>query len=87
MKVVITGASRGLGLAMAEAFAKEGHDLYLTSKNEVNLYHTLASFQTRYPDQVMKAKAFDIGTKKGADDFGQWVLTSAVETDILINNA
>src|SRR5437764_2059750 len=87
MKVVITGASRGLGLAMAEAFAKEGHDLYMTSRNEVNLYHTLASFQTRFPGQVIKAKAFDLGDKTGAYDFGSWVLASAVQTDILINNA
>jgi short-subunit dehydrogenase len=87
MKVIITGASRGLGLAMAEAFAKEGHDLYLTSRSEVNLYHALASLQARFPDQIIKAKAFDIGLKTGAVEFGQWVLGSAVETDILINNA
>jgi short-subunit dehydrogenase len=87
MNVVITGASRGLGLAMAEAFAKEGHDLYLTSRNEVNLYHALASLQSRFPDRIIKAKAFDIGSKTGAVEFGQWILGSAVETDILINNA
>ena len=87
MKVVITGASRGLGLAMAEAFAKEGHDLYLTSRSEVNLYHALASLQARFPDQIIKAKAFDIGFKTGAVEFGQWILRTAVETDILINNA
>jgi short-subunit dehydrogenase len=87
MKVVITGASRGLGLAMAEAFAKEGHDLYLTSRSEVNLYHALASLQARFPDQIIKAKAFDMGSKTGAVEFAQWVLGSAVETDILINNA
>jgi short-subunit dehydrogenase len=87
MKVIITGASRGLGLAMAEAFAKEGHDLYLTSRSEVNLYHALASLQARFPDQIIKAKAFDIGLKTGAVEFGQWILRSAVETDILINNA
>ena len=87
MKVVITGASRGLGLAMAEAFAKEGHDLYLTSRSEVNLYHTLASLQARFPDQIIKAKAFDLGSKTGAVEFGQWVLGSVNEIDILINNA
>jgi short-subunit dehydrogenase len=87
MKVVITGASRGLGLAMAEAFAKEGHDLYLTSRSEVNLYHGLASLQARFPNQIIKAKAFDLGLKTGAVEFGQWVLGSANEIDILINNA
>ncbi len=87
MKVVITGASRGLGLAMAEAFAKEGHDLYLTSRSEMNLYHALASLQERFSDQIIKAKAFDISSKTGAVEFGQWVLGSAIQADILINNA
>jgi short-subunit dehydrogenase len=87
MKIVITGSSRGLGLSMAEAFAKEGHDLYLTSRNELNLYNALASLQARFPDQIIKAKAFDISSKKGAVEFGQWVLEHDVETDILINNA
>jgi short-subunit dehydrogenase len=87
MKTVITGASRGLGFAMAEAFAKQGHDLYLTAKNEVGLYNALASLVSRFPDQVIKARAFDLGLKQGAVDFGQWVLEAGVQTDILINNA
>jgi short-subunit dehydrogenase len=87
MKVVITGGSRGLGFSMAEAFATEGHDLYLTSRNEVNLYHALESLQSRFPDQIIKAKPFDIGSKQGAMDFGKWVLGLGVEPDILINNA
>ncbi len=87
MKIVITGASRGLGFSMAEAFAREGHDLYLTSLNQVKLYHALESLTSQYPDQVIKAMPFDLGTKQGALDFGNWVLTTAVLPDILINNA
>ena len=87
MKTVITGASRGLGFSMAEAFAREGHELYLTARNEVKLYHALESLMSRYPDQIIKAKAFDLSKKQGALDFGNWVLTLGVETDILINNA
>ncbi len=87
MKIVITGASRGLGFSMAEAFAAEGHDLYLTSFSEVKLYKALESLMSRFPDQVIKAKPFDLGTKKGAIDFGNWVLGLGVEPDILINNA
>ena len=87
MKIVITGASRGLGYSMAEAFAKEGHDLYLTARNEVKLYHALESLMSRFPDQIIKAKPFDLGSKQGARDFGNWVLSLGVEVDILINNA
>jgi short-subunit dehydrogenase len=87
MKIVITGASRGLGFSMAEAFAEEGHDLYLTSLSEVKLYKALESLMGRFPDQIIKAKPFDLGTKGGATDFGNWVLGLGVEPDILINNA
>ena len=87
MKVIITGASRGLGFSMAEAFARDGHDLYLTSRSEVNLYHALESLQPRFPDLIIKANPFDISTKDGAINFGQWVLGFGIIPDILINNA
>jgi short-subunit dehydrogenase len=87
MKVVITGASRGLGFSMAEAFAAEGHDLYLTARNEIKLYHALESLMSRFPNQAIRAKAFDLGLKQGAIDFGNWVLGLGVNPDILINNA
>jgi short-subunit dehydrogenase len=87
MKIVITGASRGLGFSMAEAFAKEGHDLYLTARDEIKLYHALESLMSRFPDQTIRAKAFDLGLKQGAMDFGNWVLGLGVNPDILINNA
>jgi short-subunit dehydrogenase len=87
MKIVITGASRGLGLSMAETFAAEGHDLYLTAKNEVTLYSALELLMSRFPDQTIKAKPFDLSRKQGAVDFGNWVLKQGVKTDILINNA
>jgi hypothetical protein len=35
--VLITGASSGIGLALAKLFAKSGHDLVLVSQNEANL--------------------------------------------------
>ena len=87
MTVVITGASRGLGLSIAEAFAAEGHNLLLTARNEIKLYHVLESLMGRFPEQLIKAKAFDQGSRQGAVDFGNWVLEQGVVPDILINNA
>jgi short-subunit dehydrogenase len=37
MNAVITGASRGIGKAVAQIFALHGYNLYLSSKNETNL--------------------------------------------------
>ena len=41
-KVLITGASRGIGRAIAEEFAKEGDDLFLTCKNNIEDLKDLA---------------------------------------------
>jgi short-subunit dehydrogenase len=87
MNVVITGASRGLGKAMAEKFAAEGYNLYLTGRNEVILYGALENLMTRYPDLTIKAKAFDISFKDHAIAFAKWILGFGVDVDVLINNA
>lgn len=85
--VVITGASKGIGRAVAEAFAAEGTTLFLSARNEVNLYNTVAALQTQYPEAVIKAKPFDLATKEQAIQFGNWVNDNCTAVDILVNNA
>ena len=85
--VVITGASKGIGKAVAEAFAANGSHLFLCSKNEVNLYNAVADIQTRYPEAVIRAKPFDLAVKEQAIQFGQWVNEHCLAADILVNNA
>jgi len=92
MNVIITGASKGIGKAIATAFAAEGATLFICARNEVNLYNTVAEMQTRYPGSSIHAKAIDMAVKQQVQDFGQWVLDSLSNTqsgkvDILINNA
>jgi short-subunit dehydrogenase len=85
--VVITGASRGLGKAMAEKFAANNYNLYLTSFNEMILYKTLEELQTKFPNIIIKAKAFDLSNKEQAIAFAKWILGFKIPIDILINNA
>ena len=87
MNVVITGASRGLGKAIAHLFAQNGHDLILTSRNEVALYNAVQELMTIYPDITVKAKSFDLAEKEQAQAFGKWVLGLQVPIDVLVNNA
>jgi short-subunit dehydrogenase len=87
MKVVITGASRGLGKAIAHLFAQNGHDLILTSRNEVALYNAVQEIMTAHDGISVKAKAFDLSKKEEAQAFGKWVLGLQVSIDILVNNA
>lgn len=61
--VVITGASKGIGKAIAVAFAKEGASVYLCARNEVVLYNTVAELQTRFSGAIIKARPYDISKK------------------------
>ena len=86
MSVLITGASRGIGKAIAEIFAANGKSLFLSSRNEVALYKAMEDLQTKYPSIPIKAKAFDLTDKEQAKDLGNWCLQYSVP-DILVNNA
>jgi short-subunit dehydrogenase len=85
MYVVITGASKGIGKAIADKFASHGYNLVLCSKNEVDLYKTVEDLQTRFASITIKAKPFDLSTDAKA--FGDWVLANKITPSILINNA
>lgn len=85
MNVVITGASKGIGKAIATIFAANGYDLYLCSRNEVALYKAVEELQTRFQAVTVKAHAFDLS--KQAKAFGQWILDAGVVPDIVVNNA
>ncbi len=86
LTVIITGASKGIGKAVAEIFAANGARLLLCSRGEATLYHTMEALQTRFPQAAIKARPADLSIQEEAEAFGQWCLSQAVP-DILVNNA
>lgn len=84
---VITGASRGIGKAIAKQFAADGYELVITSRNDYALYQAAEEILTQYPGCVVKAKAFDLSVKEQAQAFGTWVLQHTTAPDVLVNNA
>ena len=72
MTVLITGASRGIGKAIAEIFAANGKSLFLSSRSEVALYKAMEELQTKFPSVSIKAKAFDLTDKQQSKDLGNW---------------
>jgi short-subunit dehydrogenase len=86
MNIIITGASKGIGKAIAQQFATAGHTLLICSRNEKQLYDTVSMLQTNYPECTVKAMACNMGVKEEAKKFGAWCLGFGVP-DIVINNA
>jgi short-subunit dehydrogenase len=86
MNIIVTGASRGIGKAVSEIFAANGHDLLLCSRSEHALYKSLEELTTRFPAVTIKAKPFDLSKRDEAITFGNWCLSFGTP-GILVNNA
>ena len=87
MNAIITGASRGIGKAVARIFATHGYDLLLTSRNEEALLSTIDELKRDFPSVSVGGQAFDLGNKQAAQLFGQWVLGQCDTVEVLVNNA
>ena len=87
MIAVITGASRGIGKAVAEVFALNGYDLLLSSRSEEKLLTAIEELKTKYPNVSIDGKAMDLGRKENCRLLGEWILENADTVDVLVNNA
>lgn len=85
--VLITGASKGFGLAMAHAFAKKGYSLYLSSRSETALYGAMQSLLNHYPSVSIAGFPADLSSRSGVDALLNWVKERSEHPEILINNA
>ncbi len=87
--IIISGASRGIGSAIAEAFASDGqgHTLILVSKNEGRLAAYSKQLQSRYPRSTVAHYACDMAERKQIEALSSWLKAHHPRIDILVNNA
>lgn len=86
MNVIITGASKGIGKAIAAQFAASGNNLFLCSRGEKSLYDAVAELQLLYPNASISGMPADMADKTAIDAFADWCLQKGTP-DILVNNA
>jgi NAD(P)-dependent dehydrogenase (short-subunit alcohol dehydrogenase family) len=83
--VVVTGASKGIGYACAEAFAREGGQVVLVSRSTANLDAALARFPaTRHPPRAIVA---DLARAADAARMADDVERDVGPIDVLVNSA
>ncbi|MGB0868783.1 MAG: SDR family NAD(P)-dependent oxidoreductase [Flavobacteriales bacterium] len=83
---IITGASRGIGKAVAETFAKNGCDLFLISRNE-ELLTALQKELTETYNVFVKFYAIDITNHDDLAAVFKDIRASKKPIDVLVNNA
>lgn len=81
-RVLVTGGSKGIGLAIAIAFAREGAVPVIVSRSDDVLHSALAAIKAK-TGVSGQAVAADLGTSVGI----QTLLAGAGQIDILVNNA
>jgi len=87
MKVLITGASRGIGLAIATEFAKNGHEVAVSSRSQEKLSEAKQSILDKYPSAQINTFVSDASSTEAVKQLAQSILNLWGSCDILVNNA
>jgi short-subunit dehydrogenase len=84
--VLITGASSGIGRALAHLFAADGFGLVLAARRESTLEALAIELGTAYRVPI-RFFAVDLSTHDGPDLLHADLLHAGVRIDVLVNNA
>lgn len=84
---LITGASRGIGSAIAELFAQHGCNLILTTKSNSALLQELATRLEKTYSVTVHHYTCDVGNYEEVKKFHQDLQKQKIPIDILVNNA
>jgi len=83
---VITGATLGIGRALADEFAKHGHTLLLVARSEAALQKAASEIASAHDVPVHYA-ACDLSTREGCDALANAVEQNDLYCESLVNNA
>ena len=86
---VITGASRGLGEAIAREFVAQGACVFLCARNAADLEKVCEALrrERREPEQAVFSFAGDLAEESTAEEMIRQALARMGRIDILVNNA
>jgi short-subunit dehydrogenase len=83
---LVTGASGGIGKAIAEEFARDGVDLVITARSLNTLQALSTEWSKKYAVQVT-AHAIDLAQPGAAKTLADRLISQGIVIDYLVNNA
>lgn len=83
---LITGASSGIGLALAREFAKRGHPLVIVAPVKAELENIATTLSSEFGVTVYPL-AKDLSTESAATEVFDELTAAGIVVDILVNNA
>ena len=83
---IVTGASRGLGSAIAQGLAEQGAWVVLSSRKQVDLDREAVQINSRFPDRALPVAAH-AGREEDLKSLVETTMSRHGRIDILVNNA
>jgi len=84
---LVTGGSRGLGKAMARAYAEHGAGVMICSRKQAELEPAANEIADGIPGARVEWMAVDLGARDGAQKLADETLKRFGRVDVLVNNA
>jgi len=83
---LITGASKGIGLACARELAALGADVLMVARDETHLEQARAELAEEFPAREILALAADVAQREQRLEVFDWVADIEAELSLLVNN-
>ncbi len=84
---VITGASQGLGFALARRLTREGRAVVLIARSVEGLTQAAAELRQAFPKALVIEEALDVGTMDAFERIEEVLERHGLYLDVLVNNA
>ena len=83
---LITGASKGIGLACARELAALGADVLIVARDEAHLEQARAELAEEFPEREIFALAADVAQREQRLEVFDWITDLEVDLSLLVNN-
>jgi short-subunit dehydrogenase len=87
MNAIVTGATKGIGLAVTTALAEKGYNIGFCARNMGDLERLQKDLAATYPEQIFIYMPTDVSQKEDILAFAQHMTDTFKNIDVLVNNA